>query len=167
VPLPLTRVLEGKPVVIDVSGLSLTKRKFVALAAELKARGLRILGMQGADPSWKDARLPPSLAASRTDGPIEANGETEGAPSQSAPPAASTSSLVINEPVRSGQSIIHDGDVTIIGSVASGAEIVASGSIHVYGSLRGRVLAGAHGSPNARIFCRRTDGDQRLLSCGR
>ena len=40
---------EGKPVVIDVSGLSLTKRKFVALAAELKARGIRILGMQGAD----------------------------------------------------------------------------------------------------------------------
>jgi septum site-determining protein MinC len=34
---------EGKPVVIDVSGLSLTKRKIVALAAELKARGIRIL----------------------------------------------------------------------------------------------------------------------------
>jgi hypothetical protein len=28
---------------IDVSGLSLTKRKIVALAAELKARGIRIL----------------------------------------------------------------------------------------------------------------------------
>jgi septum site-determining protein MinC len=29
---------EGKPVLIDISGLSLTKRKFAALAAELKAR---------------------------------------------------------------------------------------------------------------------------------
>ncbi|WP_306723581.1 septum site-determining protein MinC, partial [Gulbenkiania mobilis] len=48
-------------------------------------------------------------------------------------------SLVINEPVRSGQSIMFpEGDVTVIGSVASGAEIIAGGSIHVYGALRGR-----------------------------
>ena len=46
-------------------------------------------------------------------------------------------SIVISEPVRSGQSILHpDGDVTVIGSVSSGAEIIAGGSIHVYGALR-------------------------------
>ncbi len=41
-------------------------------------------------------------------------------------------SMVVTEPVRSGQSVYFpDGDVTIVGSVASGAEVVAGGSIHV------------------------------------
>jgi septum site-determining protein MinC len=62
-------------------------------------------------------------------------------------------SLVIDEPVRSGQSIVHlKGDVTIVGSVASGSEIIAAGSIHVYGALRGRAIAGSNGNRNARIF---------------
>ena len=58
--------------------------------------------------------------------------------------------------MRSGQAILFpEGDVTVMGSVASGAEIVAGGSIHVYGALRGRAIAGAAGSPNARIVCSR------------
>jgi septum site-determining protein MinC len=59
----------------------------------------------------------------------------------------------------SGQSLFHEGDVTIIGSVSSGAEIVATGSIHIYGTLRGRVLAGADGNPRAHIFCRRVEAE--------
>jgi septum site-determining protein MinC len=62
-------------------------------------------------------------------------------------------SLVIDEPVRSGQSVVHlRGDVTIVGSVASGSEVIASGSIHIYGALRGRAIAGSNGNRNARIF---------------
>lgn len=62
--------------------------------------------------------------------------------------------LIIDQPVRSGQSIVHlAGDVTVIGQVASGAEIVAAGSIHIYGALRGRAIAGTNGDNNARIFC--------------
>ena len=69
-------------------------------------------------------------------------------------------SLIIEEPVRSGQSIVFpEGDVTVLGSVASGAEIIAGGSIHVYGTLRGRVLAGSAGNPNARIFCRKLEAE--------
>jgi septum site-determining protein MinC len=67
-----------------------------------------------------------------------------------------SSSLVLDRVIRSGQSIFHpNGDVIVIGSVASGAEVVASGSIHIYGTLRGRAMAGASGNPNARIFCTR------------
>lgn len=63
------------------------------------------------------------------------------------------SSLVIDEPVRSGQSIVHlHGDVVVVGSVASGSEIIAAGSIHVYGTLRGRAIAGSNGNRDARIF---------------
>ncbi len=78
------------------------------------------------------------------------------------PAAAKTTptSLLIDSPVRSGQSIIFpEGDVTVVGSVASGAEIVAGGSIHVYGTLRGRAIAGTMGNGRARIFCRKLEAE--------
>jgi len=69
-------------------------------------------------------------------------------------------SMIVREPVRSGQSVIFpEGDVTVIGSVASGAEIIAGGSVHIYGALRGRALAGSVGNPEARIFCRRLEAE--------
>ena len=69
-------------------------------------------------------------------------------------------SLMIEDPVRSGQSVVFiEGDVTVLGSVGSGAEIVAGGSIHVYGALRGRALAGATGNARARIFCHRVEAE--------
>lgn len=74
-------------------------------------------------------------------------------------------SLLIEAPVRSGQTIINpDGDVIILGAVASGAEVIAAGSIHVYGALRGRALAGAYGNESARIFCRRFEAE--LIAIG-
>jgi septum site-determining protein MinC len=73
--------------------------------------------------------------------------------------------LIVNSPVRSGQSISHpEGDVTVIGSVASGAEVIAGGSVHIYGTLRGRVVAGVHGEAHSRIFCRRLEAE--FLSVG-
>jgi septum site-determining protein MinC len=69
-------------------------------------------------------------------------------------------SLLLESPVRSGQSIIFtDGDVTVLGSVSSGAEIVAGGSIHIYGTLRGRAMAGVNGNPAARIYCQRIEAE--------
>jgi septum site-determining protein MinC len=69
-------------------------------------------------------------------------------------------SLVMDQPVRSGQSVVFEkGDVSIIGSVASGAEVIAGGSIHVYGALRGRAIAGLTGNNRARIFCRRMEAE--------
>ena len=62
--------------------------------------------------------------------------------------------LVIDQPVRSGQSVVFErGDITVLGSVASGAEVMAGGSVHIYGTLRGRAIAGLSGNPGARIFC--------------
>jgi septum site-determining protein MinC len=144
----------GKSVVIDVSGLSLTKQTFLGLLDELSKRDIRILGVEGANPSDVDGRVP-FLARGQTD-----KSDAAEAPAMRSSAPASVSSLLIDAPVRSGQLIVHpDGDVTIVGSVASGAEIVAAGSIHVYGTLRGRVLAGAYGNQRARIFCRRLDAE--------
>jgi septum site-determining protein MinC len=69
-------------------------------------------------------------------------------------------SLLIDEPIRSGQSIVFPtGDVIVVGSVASGAEVIAGGSIHVYGVVRGRAIAGSMGNARARIFCRRLEAE--------
>jgi septum site-determining protein MinC len=81
-------------------------------------------------------------------------------PGAKPPPVQAASALVIDRPVRSGQSILHEaGDVTIIGAVASGAEVVAGGSIHVYGALRGRAIAGLKTGAQARIFCRKLEAE--------
>lgn len=144
----------GKSVVIDVSDLSLTKQDFLGLLDELSKREIRILGVEGANPSCVDGRVP-FLARGQTD-----KSEAVAAPAVPSSAPAPVSSLLIDAPVRSGQLIVHpDGDVTIVGSVASGAEIIAAGSIHVYGTLRGRVLAGAYGNQRARIFCRRLEAE--------
>ncbi len=75
-------------------------------------------------------------------------------------PTQDSNSLLIDQPVRSGQSIVFEkGDVTIVGSVASGAEVIAGGSIHVYGTLRGRAIAGLTGNNRARIFCRKLEAE--------
>jgi septum site-determining protein MinC len=148
----------GKAIVLDVSGLDLTKTELVGLTGELCKRDIRILGVEGADPSHADSNLPSLLTGSRHENAVEGTGDINS--DNQAKPGPASSSLLIDSPVRSGQSIIHDeGDVTIIGSVASAAEIIAAGSVHVYGTLRGRVLAGAFGDRGARIFCWRLQAE--------
>src|SRR5919106_984544 len=72
----------GKPVVIDVSGLLLTKSKIAKLIADLHARGIRVMGLLGADPSWTDADLPPTISPTRAP-ESEASCETQKSPSLS------------------------------------------------------------------------------------
>ena len=81
-------------------------------------------------------------------------------------PPAVGSSLMVKNPVRSGQVVYaQQTDLILIGPVNPGAEVISDGSIHAYGALRGRALAGAHGNEQARIFCH--DLDAELVSiCG-
>src|SRR5207237_5974873 len=75
-------------------------------------------------------------------------------------PKPKPTSLLLDSPVRSGQSIVFtEGDVTVLGSVGSGAEIVAGGSIHIYGTLRGRAMAGVNGNSAARIYCQKIEAE--------
>lgn len=132
-----------------------------------------------AGPASADGNGRPSSSGEAADGSPEKSGkgkagggetEAEGGKSVSRPATvdalaghtdpASDNSIVITEPVRSGQSIMHpEGDVTIVGSVSSGAEVIAGGSIHIYGALRGRALAGVAGKGSARIFCSKLDAE--------
>ncbi|WP_293007158.1 septum site-determining protein MinC [Nitrosomonas sp.] len=68
-------------------------------------------------------------------------------------PPVSATTILVTQPIRSGQRIYASGDLIILSQVSAGAEIMAEGNIHVYNTLRGRALAGVHGNTAARIFC--------------
>jgi septum site-determining protein MinC len=72
------------------------------------------------------------------------------------------STMLITQPVRSGQRVYSHGDLIVLATVSSGTEIMAEGNIHVYGTLRGRALAGVQGNEKARIFC--SDLQAELIS---
>jgi septum site-determining protein MinC len=155
----------GQHVALDLSAVNLSASAIGQLVANLEERNIRVLGIEGVDPAKWQAGLPPVLRGSRGLRTSEAPGFI--APTTPIPAAVSPSpqerqpaSLMIENPVRSGQSVVFiEGDVTVLGSVGSGAEIVAGGSIHVYGALRGRALAGATGNARARIFCQRVEAE--------
>jgi septum site-determining protein MinC len=157
-----------RPVVLDIEGLDIDRSQLRDLVGQLGTRNVRIMGIEGARPSLLGSDLPPAMADGRPASDIEApvaEQEDEADSADSIAPSEplatkAGSSVIITQPVRSGQSIIFpEGDVTIVGSVASGAEIVAGGSIHVYGTLRGRAMAGTTGNAVARIFCRKLEAE--------
>ena len=141
----------GKPVVLDLTGHDCDAGGLTKLVSALAARDIRLLGIEGANGAFASADLPPFLSGGRPANFVDLAPAPE-------PEPPGPQGLIIEAPVRSGQSIVHpEGDVTIIGSIGSGAEVIAGGSIHVYGALRGRALAGAYGNAGARIFCRKLE----------
>lgn len=184
-----------KAIVIDVSKLGLDHDGVVGLVGQLSGRGVRVMGLTGVDPSWASDDLPPILSNGRSIAASETPAATGADPRQALTPneqsafeeiaqtlgggerrhadpfddeaceQRTAAPLVVETPVRSGQSIYHpDGDVIVIGSVSSGADVIAGGSVHVYGTVRGRVMAGAYGETRARIFCRKLEAE--LLAVG-
>src|SRR5579871_921625 len=141
----------GKPVVLDLSGVDLSQAAIGHLVKNIEQRNIRVLGLEGVDAEKLSPELPPLLSGGRNF--LVQQAEVE---KREAKPA----SLLLDKPVRSGQSVVFlEGDVTVLGSVSSGAEIVAGGSIHVYGTLRGRAMAGVNGNSAARIYCQRIEAE--------
>ncbi|HLK89466.1 MAG TPA: septum site-determining protein MinC, partial [Polyangia bacterium] len=68
--------------------------------------------------------------------------------------AAPLASLVVRDPVRSGQVVYAQGrDLIVVAPVHPGAQLLADGNIHVYGALKGRAVAGAQGRRDVEVFC--------------
>jgi septum site-determining protein MinC len=152
----------GRPIILDLGGIALSESEIGELITRLGERGIRVMALEGAEADQLGSSLPPVLKRGRS----TAGGETVLPPSSDTGVAAAPfrrrepSSLLIESPVRSGQSVIFsNGDVTVLGSVASGAEVVAGGSIHIYGALRGRAMAGSMGNARARIFCSKNEAE--------
>ena len=141
----------GRPVILDISGISLNKPDLANLLSDLNERRIRIMGIEGTDPTWLSLGMPPLVSNGRQAGVVEVIDLSTNDNAKESPEATS---LLIETSVRSGQSVVFpQGDVTVLGSVGSGAEVIAGGSIHIYGALRGRASAGSSGDGQARIFC--------------
>jgi septum site-determining protein MinC len=156
----------GHAVALDLSAVKLSPNGVAHLIAKLEERNIRVLGMEGIESAEAPPDLPPILRGARGAHDFELP-EPEVAPATENPvrPSDKPASLLIEDPVRSGQSIAFiEGDVTVLGSVSSGAEVIAGGSIHIYGTLRGQAIAGVTGSRRARIFCHRFEAE--LLAIG-
>src|ERR1700710_915515 len=152
----------GKPIVLDLASVDLSTSAISHLLGSLDERGIRVLGIEGTDESRLSAGMPPLLTGGRAcvitrNEPVKAEEPKE-------EPKPKPTSLLLDQPVRSGQSIVFtEGDVTVLGSVGSGAEIVAGGSIHIYGTLRGRAMAGVNGNSSARIYCQKIEAELRAI----
>jgi septum site-determining protein MinC len=148
------------PVVIDLSAFQTVAGEvaFPQLVGLLRGYGMIPFGVRGGSKSQHAAAEAMEMA-------ILGDAFTRSAkvPATSSPPAnvsgalavrgeQSTSTLV-TKPVRSGQRIYAEGDLSVVAPVSSGAELIADGNIHIYGPLRGRAMAGNRGNVEARIFC--------------
>jgi septum formation inhibitor MinC len=105
------------------------------------------------------AELEAGATGAAAPAPTSAAPQVRSAPAPSAVAAVAEvtvprASLVIREPVRSGQVIYAEGrDLIVVAPVHAGAQLLADGNIHVYGPLKGRAVAGAHGLRDAQLFC--------------
>jgi septum site-determining protein MinC len=134
----------GKAVILDLAAVKLSESAIAHLVDQLSERGIRIMGLEGADPTTLGPKVPPVLLSGRPGGEERASDTpSPAAPGAAAPQRQEPTSMLIETPIRSGQSVIFP----------------SGGSIHVYGTLRGRAMAGSMGNARARIFCSRNEAE--------
>ena len=85
--------------------------------------------------------------------PVEYRQETEGG-----------QTLIVSRMLRSGQKIVFDGSVIIMGDVNPGAEVIAGGNINVQGTCRGLAHAGVKGDQKATITADRLVAGQLRIA---
>jgi septum site-determining protein MinC len=165
---------DARPVVVDLGAIPREQQGVAHFLQLLEERGIRIIGTEGSHPAWtgieawgrplpvsgkpgREIQAPETPASKTQPSGHQApaiNRGTAASAIETASTANEANTLLIDQPVRSGQSVVFErGDITVLGSVASGAEVMAGGSVHIYGTLRGRAIAGLSGHAGARIFC--------------
>ena len=96
----------------------------------------------------------PSNTADALTTDSQASSASAATDSESWLPAEHITSMIYDQMLRSGQSLNHvGGDLILTNSINSGAEAITDNSLHVYGRAQGRLVAGATGDKDARIFC--------------
>ena len=107
----------GRPVVLDLSALQMSSAEIAKLIGSLQERDIRIMGLEGVDPAVTGPDLPPLLRGGRATSTIEMLQHRQQEPTPKSEPASEPapeapvgkqqiSSLVLQDPVRSGQSIV-------------------------------------------------------------
>ncbi|MFN2349505.1 MAG: septum site-determining protein MinC [Thioalkalivibrio sp.] len=154
-------LLSGLPTVLDLEALgeAAGELDLAALTELLRARDVSLIGVRDSGESARRVAQQAGLAVLNVDGARAARRELEPEPA-ALPDLPPSRSLLITQPVRSGQQVYaRGGDLVLAAPVSAGAEVMADGNIHAYGPLRGRAMAGVLGDAGARIFCRRLDAE--------
>ncbi len=147
---------------------------FFKIIGACRRHNIHVIGVRGGDDDQRRlargaslALLPGggqrdrALSESASDASDEAATPTDTVQApQATEPAEPAPARIVQQPVRSGQQIYAPhGDLIILAPVQAGAEVLAAGNVHVYGPLRGRALAGIHGSEHARVFCQSLEAE--------
>ena len=150
-----------------------------ALRALFTRHGLNVIGVRGGNDALRAsagaAGLPSFAAFKRSARSVEESApsllaQAEQVPEVTLVPVPETPpppvqavvkpAMVLDRPLRSGQQMYaRGGDLVVLAAVNAGAEVIADGSIHIYAPLRGRALAGASGSTEARNFTTRFEAE--------
>jgi septum site-determining protein MinC len=146
-------LLEDAEVVVDY-GERMPQPKELALIEELFTRqGVKVANVTAADP---EARAALYQLGHR---PLRLVRRAEREPAR-APQPEERQALYVRRTLRSGASVVSDGDLIIMGDVNAGAEVSAVGDVIVWGSLRGTVQAGSYGEESAQICALRLEPTQ-------
>ncbi|MGE5418260.1 MAG: septum site-determining protein MinC [Acidobacteriota bacterium] len=132
----------GTQVVVDVGQRRLTKREAQEIQDVLDETGLHLKtllckGRKVKLESRENAETLPVKADA--DGDVDSGKMDPG------------ETMLVRKTIRSGQKLIHTGNIVVIGDVNPGAEIVAGGSIVIMGSIRGLAHAGSMGDEKAVV----------------
>jgi septum site-determining protein MinC len=114
----------------------------------------RLLNQRGIVVGSVTASRPESRATLTSIGrrPLRIVARRDDPPTPRGQPEEERQALYVRRTLRSGASVVSDGDLIVMGDVNPGAEVVAAGDVVVWGSLRGLVHAGASGDREA-IIC--------------
>ena len=158
--------LQEAPVVIDVSPeLDSDPVALMAAVDTLRSLGVNLVALARSENIDADTASMLGLGTLSLAGGRDVPRRAEPAPAtddgaaDSKPAAQQVETMVIDQPVRSGQQVYSRGDLIVLAPVSTGAEIMADGNIHVYSNLRGRALAGVRGDTSARIFCQQLNAE--------
>ena len=158
--------LQEAPVVIDVSPeLDSDPVALMAAVDTLRSLGVNLVALARSENIDSDTASMLGLGTLSLAGGRDVPRRAEPAPAtddgaaDSKPAAQQVETMVIDQPVRSGQQVYSRGDLIVLAPVSTGAEIMADGNIHVYSNLRGRALAGVRGDTSARIFCQQLNAE--------
>jgi septum site-determining protein MinC len=151
--------LRDAPVVVDLAHPEDTDQVALMAAVDtLRGLGVNLVALARNEHLDSDTAAMLGLGSISLAGGRDVPRSAEPAP-QAEQSADAGHTLVIDQPVRSGQQIYSRGDLIVLAPVSTGAELLAEGHIHVYNTLRGRALAGVRGDQSARIFCQKLDAE--------
>ena len=158
------------PIVLDLSAIAALHEvpDFSGLTSFMAKHRMCAAGIVGGSEDQRDAAAKAGLVQFLSTG-VSPKKALESTPPVSEPPVSKQAelpgfaqespvvglrpTLVIDKPVRTGQTIYAEGaNLVVLGVVNAGAELIADGDIHVYAPMRGRAIAGAQGNESARIF---------------